>query len=629
GLKFLHMFDAGKSLLLEGVQLADLHPENFAPISDAHLQQDLSAALAWEDGSGLVRANTVYIRSHEEGLEETVDFDPATDKISFFYLSVRGDGGLNFSVEETADGVRFYSPLTGQSMTLRGVSFSELDSSHFEWRANQLEDNIAGRMGLSDEIDGFEYVSENVFSGKSVAMAGLVDRAPYHSQPEYTGTPIGEGSNPEDPGNDAGSTGNDSISGSSGDDLLRGLSGDDLLYGDEGRDQLRGQDGDDTASGGSGNDSLFGGNGDDLLIGDTGNDQMVGGEGSDVIFGDLGRDRLNGAAGTDTAYGGQGNDTFIIDTETDRIFDGTGEGSDVLLSNALDYTLGTASEILVERVQLNSGAGAARMIGNANDDLLIGNAFDNGLRGLSGDDRLNSQGGTNTMTGGSGDDTFIVTTADDRVRELNNQGTDLVRAKVDYTLPDGSDGFIENLRMQGGFGNIDGAGNNLDNTLEGNTGANRLSGLSGDDRVQGWHGDDLLYGGSGEDRLDGESGNDTLFMESGDAAFGGSGMDSFLFDGQALGSNGADGPVVRDLDGALVNAGNGADKLVFATGLEAGNFAYLGAAAFSGGGNSEARFAGPRQIEVDQDGDGAVDQAFLVDGVTAANLLTATDFVWL
>ncbi len=52
-------------------------------------------------------------------------------------------------------------------------------------------------------------------------------------------------------------------------------------------------------------------------------------------------------------------------------------------------------------------------------------------------------------------------------------------------------------------------------------------------------------------------------------------------------------------------------------------------AAFSGGGNSEARYAGPRQIQVDQDGDGAVDQAFLMDGVTAANLLTATDFLWL
>ncbi len=29
------------------------------------------------------------------------------------------------------------------------------------------------------------------------------------------------------------------------------------------------------------------------------------------------------------------------------------------------------------------------------------------------------------------------------------------------------------------------------------------------------------------------------------------------------------------------------------------------------------------------DNDGAVDQAFQIDGVTAANLLTATDFVWL
>ena len=53
------------------------------------------------------------------------------------------------------------------------------------------------------------------------------------------------------------------------------------------------------------------------------------------------------------------------------------------------------------------------------------------------------------------------------------------------------------------------------------------------------------------------------------------------------------------------------------------------AAAFSGGGNSEARFDGARQVQVDQDGDGSADINFLVNGVTAANLLTATDFVWL
>ncbi|MEM7056062.1 MAG: cellulase family glycosylhydrolase [Pseudomonadota bacterium] len=199
GFMMLHMFNPSLSLLVEGVNLADLHPENFVPIADSHLQQDLSAALAYADESGLARPNTVYVRSHEQGVEEVVDFNPATDKVSFFYLSVRGDGQLNFAVDQTAEGARFYSPLTGQSLTLRGVSFSDLDSSHFEWRANQLEDGIAGRMGLEGVIDNFSYTTENIFSGKSVAMAGGVDRAPYHSQPDYTGTPISELSDPLDP----------------------------------------------------------------------------------------------------------------------------------------------------------------------------------------------------------------------------------------------------------------------------------------------------------------------------------------------------------------------------------------------------------------------------------------------
>ncbi|MDA4845134.1 glycosyl hydrolase family 18 protein [Hoeflea poritis] len=224
GFMMLNMWDSNRNTLLEGVNLGDLSAENFAPINDAHLQQDMSAILAFENGSGLVRPNTVYIRSHEEGLEEIVDFNPATDKISFFYLSVRGDGQRNFAVEDTDEGARFYNPLTGQSLTLRDVSFSELDSSHFEWRASQLEDSIATRMGLDAVVDGFSYVSENVFTGKSVEMAGGVDRAPYHSEQgyeEYTGTPIGNGSDDGgsgddssvDPGGDPGDGGSDSGTG--------------------------------------------------------------------------------------------------------------------------------------------------------------------------------------------------------------------------------------------------------------------------------------------------------------------------------------------------------------------------------------------------------------------------------
>ena len=194
GVSFQNFYQWDKVLLLQGVYLKDLTVANFSPIADAHLQQDLSAALAYDDGSGLVRKNTVYLRSHQQDLEEVVDFDPSTDKVSFFYLSVRGDAQTNYAVEETSQGVRFYSPATGQSLTLSGVSLSDLTSEHFEWRASQLEDTVHSRMGLDKAVPGFSIENCTVFSGKSVAMAGLVDRAPYHSgQAEiYTGTPRGQ-----------------------------------------------------------------------------------------------------------------------------------------------------------------------------------------------------------------------------------------------------------------------------------------------------------------------------------------------------------------------------------------------------------------------------------------------------
>jgi len=121
GLTFQNMFNQNVALILEGVFLKDLQWFNFEPIADAHLQQDLSAALAYENCTGLSRPNTVYVHSHEPNLVEEVDFNPATDKISFFYLLVRGDEGLNFAVEQTAAGARFYSPFTNQSITLKDI----------------------------------------------------------------------------------------------------------------------------------------------------------------------------------------------------------------------------------------------------------------------------------------------------------------------------------------------------------------------------------------------------------------------------------------------------------------------------------------------------------------------------
>ena len=192
GLTFQHMFNQSSALILEGIFLRDLRWFNFDPIQDAHFQQDISAVLAYENCTGLSRPNTVYVRSHQAGLVETVTFDPATDKISFFYLNVRGDEGTNFLVEDTPQGARFFSPYHGQSLTLDGVSFSQLTPSHFEWRANQLEDNVAGRMDLDLVVANWQIDQNGVFNGKSVPMAGGVDQAPYHvyDSPQYTGTPI-------------------------------------------------------------------------------------------------------------------------------------------------------------------------------------------------------------------------------------------------------------------------------------------------------------------------------------------------------------------------------------------------------------------------------------------------------
>ncbi len=419
------------------------------------------------------------------------------------------------------------------------------------------------------------------------------------------------------------------IFGFGGDDDLRGTSSQDSLYGATDNDSLRGEEGDDRVTGGMGNDVLFGGAGIDDLYGGSGRDRMAGGTGSDTLFGGSASDRLNGASGSDNAFGGKNNDTFIVDTVGDLVFETAGGGiEDVIRSDASAYTLITGNFGHVERVNLNTAAGSAMLVGNQHDNTLIGNSLANTLIGNSGNDILNaSNGGTNRMTGGSGDDTFVVATADDVVQEFSGGGTDLVRALSDYTLPGGSAGaFVENLRLQGGFGNLNGTGNTLDNTITGNSGDNRLSGNQGVDTLDGGDGDDTLFGGALGDRMNGESGNDTLRVGKDDAAFGGSGSDSFVFASSNLTSG---SQVIRDFDGVSLNAANAEDKIVMATGLETGSFDYVGAAAFSGAGNSEARFAGSLTLEIDQDGDGAADLSFRVNGLTAANQLTASDFVWL
>ncbi|GAB5469651.1 MAG: hypothetical protein Kilf2KO_26810 [Rhodospirillales bacterium] len=473
-----------------------------------------------------------------------------------------------------------------------------------------------------------------------------------------------------------GAAGQDLQRGQDGEDRLFGASGADRLFGGRNQDRLQGGQGDDSLDGGSGADrGLFGGQGsDDLdggwqddasLFGGAGDDRIAGGRGADVgFYGGTGADRLSGGwdedrllwggqgrdllwgdegsdsslfggSGVDGLYGGAGNEDGLYGgSGNDSIFGGS--GLDRALSGNLGDDLVYGGE-LADR--LYGGGGDDSLRGDSGNDRLVGGSGSDSLFGGVGRDRLNGSSGVDWAQGGSGDNTFTVDTAADIVREVSGGGVDLVQAEVDYTLPNGGVvDFVENLLLRPGFGNIDGFGNDLDNRIEGNSGANALRGSRGDDEMLGGPGedslfgglgDDSLFGGGGGDRIMGRSGADVLAVRHEDQVFGGSGADSFRFNGDSLGNSGNGGPTLRDFDGVRLGAANGEDKLVFAAGLEAGSFAYIGTAGFSGSGNSEVRFAGDRQVRMDRDGDGAVDSAFLINGLTAANQLTATDFVWL
>ena len=89
------------------------------------------------------------------------------------------------------------------------------------------------------------------------------------------------------------------------------------------------------------------------------------------------------------------------------------------------------------------------------------------------------------MRGGLGDDVYIVDNLGDKVTELADEGIDLIETAKSFTAP----ANVENITILFGR-NANATGNELANTLIGNSGINVLSGLAGDD---------LLVAGIGND----------------------------------------------------------------------------------------------------------------------------------
>lgn len=205
-------------------------------------------------------------------------------------------------------------------------------------------------------------------------------------------------------------------------------------------------------------------------------------------------------AGSVTIYDGDDEDDNVSNTLTayHRV-DAVGWATEVLA----DLFAGTAGAD-----RLNGTVTADTIHGDLGNDTLNGNDGDDTLDGNAGNDTLGGGAGADTMAGGAGNDLYSVDDAGDRVLEAVGEGTDTVRASVDYTLGDGQ--AIENLRAGARSVGLALGGNGVDNSIVGGAGDDALDGGAGNDRLIGSAGDDVLSGGVGNDRLNGGTGADTM-----------------------------------------------------------------------------------------------------------------------
>ncbi|NJL23090.1 MAG: calcium-binding protein [Leptolyngbyaceae cyanobacterium SM1_3_5] len=215
-------------------------------------------------------------------------------------------------------------------------------------------------------------------------------------------------------------------------------------------------------------------------------DRGIGNDLDNTIIGNDSGNFLDGGLGADQLEGRDGGDTYTISEEGDRIIETGTTGVDRVISS-ISFTLANNLEIL------DLIGTAATGIGNGSGNTINGNEADNFLDGLGGADLLN---------GGAGSDTYRLDDVGDRVSDTGTDPADIdtVFSSVGFTL--GTN--LDNLILEG-TNAINGGGNELNNSLQGNAGSNQLIGDQGDD---------ILNGGALNDDLQGGQGNDTYFVDN-------------------------------------------------------------------------------------------------------------------
>lgn len=336
-----------------------------------------------------------------------------------------------------------------------------------------------------------------------------------------------------------------------------------ILVGTQVVDTLVGGDGNDWLFGAAGNDSLSGGDGDDYLLGGSGIDKLSGGLGNDAYKLDIKSALLatpsaltiindtyisTNAASLETITDNKGehNKLYITADSMNHFIDmmrttAPVNGVSKLVVVQSDLTSGSKSVTVVadassiqtveyfnednwEKSQLYTNVSlSTNLTGDDGDNLVVGfitadkvsggdgNDWLYGadgadtLEGGSGNDTLVGGTGLDTLTGGIGDDIYLLTSQDnsttvasstDIINEDENGGQDIVGSAFQNTTLGAN---LEVLILWGTA--ITGTGNNLDNSIVGNSQNNVLNGGVGDDYMQGRSGNDTYYVDSQGDQV--------------------------------------------------------------------------------------------------------------------------------
>jgi Ca2+-binding RTX toxin-like protein len=205
---------------------------------------------------------------------------------------------------------------------------------------------------------------------------------------------------------------------------------------------------------------------------------------------------MNWAAGNDlyvfeegqnyyeTIWDAGGNDTIQYNSASDGALIDLVAGHFSQLGNAIDLSKQNVP-LQNDDVAIAFNVTLENAIGGGGADTLIGNDAANALVGNGGDDSIQGGLGIDTMLGGAGNDIYVVDSAGDVVTENTDEGSDLVKSPVDFTLGPN----LENLTLTGSA-SVNGTGNGAGNVITGNTGNNALEGGAGADQLVGGAGQD-------------------------------------------------------------------------------------------------------------------------------------------